>query len=515
MLAAAGSDSFYGFSPDIFLRLDPLSGIIIPIAVRNIVQSLLPALFTILLTLLAGRIFCGWVCPMGATLDISRKALSLVFRKRKASANSAPALRNAKYLVLILISVAAIFGVNLVFWASPIPLATRLYALVLYPAGLAGVNQVLETATPVLEQMGGNAWIYELPDPRYFATALFTGAFWLTIIALECIQPRFWCRFLCPAGALLGLLSRHAFLKRQVAPECVSCKRCSYHCKAGLLQKTPTESNPSECLACQACVSACPVKAVHFVWTSSAPAYGARLQLPSRRVFCATVATGSVLAGLSELDILHLATPNPLVRPPGSRPEPDFLNRCLRCGECMQACPTGGLQPAWFQGGLPGIFTPFLDPRIGGCLPDCAACGSVCPTQAIFSLPLQQKRWAKIGTAAVNKETCLAWAEDKRCMVCKENCPYGAIEAIAIVGHKVPVPVVHNNRCYGCGFCEKHCPQSPAAIIIESWGAIRLNNASFEKVAKEKNLNLAATPLHKISDMGNQQAPGLPPGFTE
>ena len=170
-------------------------------------------------------------------------------------------------------------------------------------------------------------------------------------------------------------------------------------------------SQPSECLTCQACVSVCNHKAVSFGFGNSPSAFSFSHHppLPARRAFCMSLAAGANLAGLSHADALYPSTASGgLVKPPGSRPETDFLNRCLRCGECMRACPTGGLQLIWFQAGFSGIFTPFLDPRSGACRPDCASCGAVCPTQAIHALPLEEKKWAKAGTAVLDRKTCLA-----------------------------------------------------------------------------------------------------------
>ena len=120
-----------------------------------------------------------------------------------------------------------------------------------------------------------------------------------------------------------------------------------------------------------------------------------------------------------------------------------------------------------------------------------------------------------MGTAVIDQKTCLAWADDKRCMVCKENCPYGAIDVEVRSGHKAPVPVVHENRCYGCGFCEKHCPQSPAAIVIESAGALRLNNASFERMAKAAGLELEPSIHQGESKKTHFEHRDVPPGFLE
>lgn len=516
LLGTAESGSFLGLPSDLFLRFDPFVGLAVPLTVRAVVPTLLPALCIILLAVWAGRIFCGWICPMGTTLDMAGGMARRMARRRKARRAPDPVPRSLKYLGLAAILSAALCGVNLAFWASPMSLTTRLYALVLHPLGLEGLGQGLEAASPLLERLGAGDWLYGQPDSRRFYTAWFIGAFWLALTVLEYVRPRFWCRYLCPAGALLGVFSRFAFRKRHVSPGCASCGRCSAQCPAGILETNPALSHGSECLACQTCVSVCPRKAVRFGQGDPDASSSPQPNLLSRRAFCASLAAGTAMAGLSYADALR-QTPSgdagTLVRPPGSRPEPDFLNRCLRCGACMKACPTGGLQPAWFQAGFSGMFTPFLDPRAGACRPDCASCGTVCPTQAVIALPLKEKRWAKTGTAVIDRTTCLAWAEDKRCMVCKENCPYAAIDVVVRSGHKASAPIVHENSCYGCGFCERHCPQSPPAIVITSAGALRLNDASFERTAKMAGLHLDPT-VHQ-GESSKTHFEQSPPGFLE
>lgn len=143
----------------------------------------------------------------------------------------------------------------------------------------------------------------------------------------------------------------------------------------------------------------------------------------------------------------------------------------------MQACPSHALQSAWLQAGMGGLFSPVHDPRSGACLPECVRCGTVCPTHAILPLPLSEKRWARVGIATLKKNLCLAWAEDKRCMVCKEKCPYGAVDVVVQPGHVAAVPVVDETRCYGCGFCEHHCPKPVSAIVVEARGPCVLPRA--------------------------------------
>jgi MauM/NapG family ferredoxin protein len=205
-----------------------------------------------------------------------------------------------------------------------------------------------------------------------------------------------------------------------------------------------------------------------------------------------------------------------LIRPPGAVPEEAFLCLCLRCGACMQACPSNGLQPTYFAAGLAGMFSPVLVPRRGPCELGCNACGHVCPSRALRSLPLEEKQRAKIGVAVVLRTKCLAWEQDKRCVVCQEVCPYGAVSLRSVPGQQVPVPVVKAERCFGCGACECHCPVASPAVVVEADGALRLRKGSYIEAAREARLTLEPTPKDaQTVPPGSEELPegALPPGF--
>jgi ferredoxin len=82
-----------------------------------------------------------------------------------------------------------------------------------------------------------------------------------------------------------------------------------------------------------------------------------------------------------------------VVRPPGSLPEAQFLQRCIKCGQCMRICPTNVIHPAGLQAGIEGIWTPMLNFRMGtsGCQQGCIACGNLCPTAAIRPISLDER----------------------------------------------------------------------------------------------------------------------------
>lgn len=176
----------------------------------------------------------------------------------------------------------------------------------------------------------------------------------------------------------------------------------------------------------------------------------------SRRAFIKTSVAGLLLSfGLKRISAASVQ--NDLIRPPGALQEHHFKDMCIRCGNCLKACITGGLQPALFESGWDGIYTPRLVPRIGECDEYCTRCGEACPTQAIRALSLDEKRAQRIGLAAVDKKKCLGWENDQHCFICGEFCPYGALDGFMKNGN-IPCPIVKADVCRGCGICEKQCP---------------------------------------------------------
>jgi MauM/NapG family ferredoxin protein len=515
---------------DLFLRLDPLISLGSMAAARAFIPRVAWALIIVGLALLLGRVFCGYICPLGATIDFA----DWVRAKKKSGENSfeeGRRCRPLKYFFLIGLAGSALVGLSWIFLFSPLSLATRFYSFVVHPLVLMVSNVFLDTFRPVFPHLGLDRLALIRLNVPHYNTNLFVALFFFAVLALGMIRPRFWCRNLCPAGAIVALFSMRPLFRRVVSESCTQCGKCVRACPMGAISEDIETTAHSECITCLKCVEVCPEKAVSFKVTRKVPVMAEEVDFGRRKVLSAGAA-GMAVAAVSMTNLHHLhgkESPRPLrsprlIRPPGSLPEPEFQDHCVRCGECIKACLTNTLQPVWFEAGLAGLWTPKVTARWAGCEQGCAACGQVCPTGAIRPLSLEEKLFAKIGTARIEKSRCIAWEQDKKCLICDEICPYNAISSQFVADHPVTVPVIDENKCNGCGYCENKCPVvGESAILVEPLGEVRLAAGSYREKAKELGLVFHAKTevrddfiLESVKGKEGQVKPEekpLPPGF--
>jgi len=207
-----------------------LGGVLCPLSsVQNIFLKwhtgyMLLFLIPVIVALAVGRVFCGYVCPFGAMqelLHVRRWALRIPTTWRRS-------LGIIKYVILIYLTVRVI---------------------------VTGTG-ILQGHTPfkALFEWGGTP-----------LTVAVTGVFAGLSVALW----RPFCRFFCPLGALLSMVSRFSLWRLEAGEDCISCGKCTATCPASACQGGRIQS--ADCFLCGECVGECPVSSLRFAprWRKS------------------------------------------------------------------------------------------------------------------------------------------------------------------------------------------------------------------------------------------------------
>ena len=440
------------------------------IASRSIIPGFaLVALIITAITAVFGRVFCGFFCPLGASIDF----VDHFFFKtiRRTTPRPPQYLQKLKYIFLFAVIIVTLAGALFPVFTDPLSLMTRIATVLIYPLPAITGNLL----QPLISSLSASN---RLHIPVFYGS-LGIAVLFVSVFAGALFDQRFWCQYICPSGAFFGLLSRFALFRRTTSTAtCGGCTACVKVCPTRAInERNFRVTSSAECILCGKCVGI--KKDCSAFRFGASKDHAGTITGPDigRRHMVAGVAAGAFLLPMLKADAMTKRdNTGRLIRPPGAVPDALFNARCLACGQCMKVCPTNALQPCTLGDGLSRLFTPKVVPRIGGCEEKCFLCGQVCPTNALRTLTYEEKRFAKIGTAVIDRHRCLAWEQNKECLVCDEVCPYNAIETKVVETTKGPfkVPVVDEDLCIGCGMCEQQCPIfDTAAIVVFKFGENR------------------------------------------
>jgi polyferredoxin len=514
-----------GYPVSLFLEVDPLVTFATALSTGTVYRWLWRALWILIPTLILGRVFCGWICPYGTLHQFMGWLFNIRRNKENIDVNAYRPIFQLKYYLLTVFLVLSAFGALQIGLLDPICLLTRSVVTTIQPA--------FDAALPA--SLSGLASSPGAPHPRVFAGSWFVGFLLIGLVGMNLVIPRFFCRVLCPLGAFLGTLSRFALVRiDRDLTRCTDCNLCMRHCEGA---SDPQEAlRKSECFVCFNCIDDCPEDALAFrvaplpvheritgsIEKGTAFLFGRRVisklketviappDVPRRRWLFAAIAGVLSYPMLRYSKAVNAKSYSAkAIRPPGSVAEPEFLERCIKCDQCINVCPTNVLQPSTLaEGGLEGLWTPVMDFRTGFCQLNCTLCSEVCPTGAIQKIDLAKKLGkpphaeagpVRLGTAFFDRGRCLPWAMETPCVVCEEVCPTSP-KAIGTYeeeitrwdGKKVLLnqPYMRPELCIGCGICEHECPvQDQPAVYVTAIGESR---------SKDRSLLLSAPETQKV-----------------
>ena len=505
---------------------DPFVAAMTFLSTHAIYRGLAWAVVILALTLVFGRVFCGWICPFGTLHHFFGWIFPSRYVKgpRRVEANKTHSWQAAKYYLMFGFLAAAVAGSAIGGLMDPICVAVRAIGLGVLPAlqyfGLRSANVVADTnirhlqttSDAIQDVLAQSVWT----DKQFYFHQTWLIAFLLVaILFMNRFIPRFWCRALCPLGAFLGVFARFSlFGMEKDHAKCTDCNLCLVHCQGADSPQGGVKHRQDECHMCLNCESACPEDVIKFRFLPNRKGTITEPDLGRRTVVASAAAGVVAIPGLRIGNWPDRAYSEKVIRPPGAVEEREFLERCIRCAECMKVCPNNALHPAFFEAGIEGLWTPILVPRIGYCEYSCVLCGQVCPTGAIQKIDEKQKmgigqKPLSIGTAMYDQGRCLPWAMATPCIVCEEFCPTSpkAIWAEEVevpkrddkygpggqhpkmLTVKLKRPQVDPSLCIGCGACEKVCPivDKPAVYVTNAGetrsktNVILLENTSYNQ----------------------------------
>lgn len=505
-------------SAEIFLTIDPLVSLSTGIASRSWIWSLTSAAIILLVCVFIPRGFCGYLCPLGTVIDLFD--WSIAARVKRFNVPAEGWWVHIKYYLLFGILVAACCGVLVSGFFAAIPVITR---------GLLFIVSPLQTGTL-------RGW-HLVPPPNvghWISIAMF-----FAVLGLGFLKPRFWCKYVCPSGAVFSLGNLFRVTERKVEDTCINCNKCVEICPFDAIKPDFT-TRVTDCTLCQTCGGVCPVHAIKFVDRfnlvqlktygdppTNETALGRRGFLAAGVGLAAGAAGGLAAAGTATAWGAEASNKDKWqpVRPPGSLPEQSFLQACIRCGECFKACPNDVLHAMGFQQGFEGLWTPHVVADWAGCESSCNACGQVCPTGAIRAIPLEEKKVCHIGLAEVNLQTCLPHVGKEACQLCVDECIHAGYNAIEFTRVRTEVdaagnpiedsgfiaPVVLAEKCVGCGLCQTRCYGINVLdkhLLTESAIIIRAGAGKEDRLHTGSYLALRAAEEQERAAQQKQNAPG-------
>ncbi len=438
--------------------------------------SLVPLVLILLFTVVFGRIYCSVICPLGVFQDIIAHIGRIGKRNPYKYSNEKRWLRCGFLAVML-----CLIPLGMTSILAPYSAYGRIANTLFRPLWVWCNNLLAGIAEHYESYLFYRADVL-LTTGVTLAVAVTTLVV-VTVLAFR--NGRTYCNTVCPVGTILGVISKEARFKVSIdAEKCKNCRKCERNCKAACIDIKNHKVDYSRCVVCGDCLGQCSFGAISYgnkpkkgcsaktENTDTEHSNGRRSALAGMAMVAATAAVAQekkkVDGGLAVIEDKQQPKRRTQILPPGSGSEKHFHHHCTSCQLCVSACPNKVLRPST---SLDHFMQPYMSYEDGYCRPECHACSSVCPANAIEDIGIEVKASTKIGTAVFLKKNCVSLEGDFECGNCARHCPTGAIEMVPSDPDDETsplMPAVNEERCIGCGACEYLCPARPfSAIYVE------------------------------------------------
>lgn len=428
-------------------------------------------IIVLILTILSGRTYCSFLCPLGIGQDIFSRIGGRIRKKFRRFGFKKPFTILRYSLLSVTLIATMIWGIYMAMFLDPYSIFGRFMTFFAKPAVIL-INNLLAGAL-------GRFDIYTLNNIPLtgFKLVVYSvpAAFFLLVGTLSLTKGRLYCNMICPVGTLLGLLSKISLFRIKInESSCTRCGRCAVACKSSCIDFLNYDIDISRCVDCFNCINICQDDAISY----NAMKLKLRDDPPDESKRKLVLSTLFLLFGLSARGRGQDKTaPRPKrestvkenktfpVCPPGAGSIQDFNTWCTACSLCINACPNGVLQPSLRQYGISGMMQPVMNYHKSFCTYNCTVCTEVCPTNALKPLALEAKKLTQLGKSIFIKDNCIVKTEKTACGACSESCPTKAVYMVPYEGNLV-IPEINNDICIGCGHCEFACPTTPYKAIF-------------------------------------------------
>ncbi|MDO4583506.1 MAG: 4Fe-4S dicluster domain-containing protein [Planctomycetia bacterium] len=450
-----------------------------------------------IVTLLAGRIYCSTICPLGILQDgiawVARR-----FQKKPAYRYESPQTAMRWGIVGVVVFALALGVTAVLSLLDPYSAFGRVATNVFRPVYLTGNNLLAWIGT-----QNNNYTFYYVNAAVQTLVAFFVALATLLVVGILAYRNgRTYCNTICPVGTILGLLSRWSWLRVRISPErCVGCGMCAKKCKGGCIDPKAKTVDNSRCVDCFNCLGTCKFQALTFGIGGNA-GIGKSLEpsekvaqkedegTTSRRDFLSFLLLAAATGGSTSRETLELVYTGKLpftrqfpIAPPGAKSIAHLIQHCTACHLCVAKCPVQILKPAVGEYGLEGFLAPRMDFTRGFCNFDCTICSEICPNDAIDILTMAQKHLTQVGKVVFIEDNCVVKVDETNCGACSEHCPTQAVQMVPYKG-SLTIPKIDPTICVGCGGCEHICPVRPYRAIYVEGNEVHVERAEFEESEK-------------------------------